>query len=98
MPYADRTTVPIERTKAEVEQTLTRYGADRFASYAESAVEGPTRWSSYSRLTRGACVSTFRLRVARTRAVNGCVAATGGRFCSSADQVRSRADRRRYRQ
>jgi hypothetical protein len=40
MPYADRTTVPIERTKAEIEATLTRYGADRFAYYAESAVEG----------------------------------------------------------
>jgi hypothetical protein len=41
MLYANRTTV--ERTKAEIETTLTRYGADRFASYAESAVEGPTR-------------------------------------------------------
>jgi hypothetical protein len=35
MPYADRTTVPVERTEAEIEQTLTRYGADRFAYFVE---------------------------------------------------------------
>jgi hypothetical protein len=29
MSYANRTTVPVEQTKAEIEQTLTRYGADR---------------------------------------------------------------------
>jgi hypothetical protein len=29
MPYADRTTVPVEQT------TLTRYGADRFAYFVE---------------------------------------------------------------
>jgi hypothetical protein len=33
MPYADRTTVPVKRTKAEIEATLTRYGADRFAYF-----------------------------------------------------------------
>ncbi len=31
---------PIERTKAQIEATLTRYGADRFAYYAQSPVEG----------------------------------------------------------
>ena len=33
MPYAARTTVPIEKSKAEIERTLTRYGADRFAYF-----------------------------------------------------------------
>src|SRR5258708_22285665 len=27
MPYADRTTVPVEQTEAEIEKTHTRYGA-----------------------------------------------------------------------
>jgi hypothetical protein len=35
MPYAARTTVTVDRTKAEIEQTLTRYGADRFAYFVE---------------------------------------------------------------
>ncbi len=29
-PYADRTKVPVERSKAEIEQTLARYGATGF--------------------------------------------------------------------
>jgi hypothetical protein len=36
MAYAVRTKVPIERTKTEIEQTLKRYGADRFAYFTES--------------------------------------------------------------
>jgi hypothetical protein len=35
MPYAARTTVPVDRTKTEIEQTLTRYGAERFAYFVE---------------------------------------------------------------
>jgi hypothetical protein len=35
MPYAARTTVPIEKSKAEIERTLRRYGADRFAYFVE---------------------------------------------------------------
>jgi hypothetical protein len=35
MPYADRTTVPIDRTKTEIETTLTRCGATRFAYFVE---------------------------------------------------------------
>jgi hypothetical protein len=35
MPYAARTTVPVDRTKAEIETTLTKYGADRFAYFVE---------------------------------------------------------------
>lgn len=29
--YASKTNVPVERSKAEIERTLTRYGADQFA-------------------------------------------------------------------
>lgn len=35
MPYAERTDVPPDRSRVEIERTLTRYGADRFA-YATS--------------------------------------------------------------
>jgi len=35
MSYVARTTVRVDRTKAEIEQTLTRYGADRFAYVVE---------------------------------------------------------------
>ena len=37
MPYASRTKVPVEKTKIEIEATLKRYGADRFAYFSESA-------------------------------------------------------------
>ena len=30
MAYAERTSVPIDRSKAEIEKTLCRYGADKF--------------------------------------------------------------------
>ena len=30
MTFADNTTVPVERSRAEIERTLTRYGADAF--------------------------------------------------------------------
>jgi hypothetical protein len=36
-PYAEHTRVPVERTKAEIEQTLARFGADRFAYFAEAS-------------------------------------------------------------
>lgn len=36
MPYAEHTKVPVEKTKTEIEQTLKRYGADRFAFFTES--------------------------------------------------------------
>lgn len=40
--YASTTTVPVERSKAEIEATLSRYGADQFMSgwNAENAVVG----------------------------------------------------------
>jgi hypothetical protein len=37
MAYAKYTKVPVERTKAEIEFTLARYGADRFAYFNEAA-------------------------------------------------------------
>lgn len=36
MTYAARTKVPIERTKTDIETTLKRYGADRFAYFSQS--------------------------------------------------------------
>lgn len=36
MTYASTTTVPVDRTRTEIERTLTRYGADRFAYFAEA--------------------------------------------------------------
>lgn len=36
MAYADKTKVPVERTKTEIESTLARYGADRFAYFVEA--------------------------------------------------------------
>ena len=35
MIYAERTQVPVEKTKTEIEHTLTKYGADRFAYFTE---------------------------------------------------------------
>lgn len=35
MIYAERTSVPIEKTKTEIEHVLTKYGADRFAYFTE---------------------------------------------------------------
>jgi len=37
MTYAQRTKVPVEKTKTEIETTLARYGADRFAYFTEPA-------------------------------------------------------------
>jgi hypothetical protein len=37
MPYAEHTKVPIEKTKTEIETTLIRYGADRFAYFVEAS-------------------------------------------------------------
>lgn len=37
MSFAENTSVPVERSKAEIETMLTRYGADQFVSgWAES--------------------------------------------------------------
>ncbi len=36
MAYAEKTKVPIEQSKKEIEQTLARYGADRFAYFTEA--------------------------------------------------------------
>lgn len=35
MAYAEYTKVPVEQTRAEIERTLKRYGADRFAYFGE---------------------------------------------------------------
>ena len=37
MPYASKTKVPIARSKAEIEKTLIRYGADSFAYASKSS-------------------------------------------------------------
>jgi len=37
MTYAARTRVPVEKTKTEIETTLARYGADRFAYFTEAS-------------------------------------------------------------
>jgi hypothetical protein len=37
MTYAAHTKVPVEKTKTEIETTLARYGADRFAYFSEPA-------------------------------------------------------------
>lgn len=36
MPYAEKTKVPVEKSKTEIERTLARYGADRFAYFTEA--------------------------------------------------------------
>jgi hypothetical protein len=36
MAYAEQTKVPVEQTKTEIERTLVRYGADRFAHFTEA--------------------------------------------------------------
>ena len=36
MTYAAHTKVPVDRSKTEIERTLTRYGADRFAYFVET--------------------------------------------------------------
>lgn len=36
MAYAKYTRVPVEQSRAEIERTLTRYGADRFAYFTEA--------------------------------------------------------------
>ena len=33
--YAEGTTVPMEKSRAEIERTLTRYGAVKFGSFSE---------------------------------------------------------------
>lgn len=36
MPYASKTDVPVDRTRIEIERTLLKYGADRFAYFTET--------------------------------------------------------------
>jgi hypothetical protein len=36
VPYAADTKVPVERSRLEIERTLKRYGADRFAYFSET--------------------------------------------------------------
>jgi hypothetical protein len=36
MAYAEHTKVPVDQTKTEIERTLVRYGADRFAYFTEA--------------------------------------------------------------
>lgn len=37
MTYAAKTKVPVDQTRNEIERTLRRYGADRFAYFSEAA-------------------------------------------------------------
>lgn len=36
MTFASTTKVPVDQTRSEIERTLTRYGADRFAYFSET--------------------------------------------------------------
>lgn len=38
MTYASKTKVPVDQTRSEIEKTLGRYGADRFAYFKESGM------------------------------------------------------------
>lgn len=62
MTYAARTKVSVEKTKTEIETTLARYGADRFAYFSR-----PPRRPSCSRCRTAGCGSTCRSRRARAR-------------------------------
>ena len=58
MTYAATTKVPVGRTKTEIERTLTRYGADRFAYFTESGkaiivFEAPSASSTSTSSSRG---------------------------------------------
>jgi hypothetical protein len=81
MAYAEKTKVPIERTKAEIEATLTRYGADRFAYFSEPA-RATIVFEAHERrlrfdvpLEEGKSEKAERLRRQRWRALLLCVKA-----------------------
>lgn len=81
MAYAQYTKVPIERTKTEIEQMLTRYGADRFAYFVESTkaiivFEANERRLRFDLpLQEGATEKAQRLRRQQWRALLLCVKA-----------------------
>jgi hypothetical protein len=81
MPYAARTTVPVDRSKTEIEQTLTRYGADRFAYFVEP-MGAVVMFEAHGRRLRfnlplegGKDAKAERLRKQRWRALLLCIKA-----------------------
>jgi hypothetical protein len=81
MPYAEYTRVPVEKTKTEIEITLTRYGADRFAYFTESSkaiivFEAHQRRLRFDLpLTEGSTEKAQRLRRQQWRALLLCIKA-----------------------
>jgi hypothetical protein len=81
MTYADRTTVPVEKTKTEIETTLARYGATRFAYFVgpDDAViifEAHDRRLRFNLpLEEGTNAKAERLRRQRWRALLLCIKA-----------------------
>ncbi len=49
--YAENTKVPVDRSRAEIERTLERYGADAFA-YATTADRAMVEFSAHNRRVR----------------------------------------------
>jgi hypothetical protein len=65
MPYAENTTVPPERSRAEIEQVLRKYGAEAF-SYGYDGERAAIAFRAHGRMLRFEVVvpplSEFRLR------------------------------------
>src|SRR5258705_7876642 len=88
MSYVARTTVRVDRTKAEIERTLTRYGADRFAYFVEPK-GAVIMFEAHGRRVRfnlplqeGKDAKAERLRKQRWRAVLLCFNAKPGSVAS----------------
>jgi hypothetical protein len=85
IPYARRTTVTAEKTKTEIETTLTRYGAARFAYFVEPTgavimLEVHDRRLRFNLpLEEGTGAKADRLRRQRWRALLLCIKAKLGR-------------------
>jgi hypothetical protein len=47
--FAEDTKVPITKTRDEIERTLNRFGADRFAYFTESGKARPRRAATWRR-------------------------------------------------
>ena len=95
--YAQHTKVPVDQTKAEIERTLARYGADRFAYFIERG-KAIIIFEAHGRRLR------FDLPVAegdseKDQRRDG---KNGGRYCSASkpsskrSRARSRASRKRF--
>lgn len=81
MPYAEYTKVPVEKTKTDIETTLARYGADRFAYFTEPS-KAVIVFEAHDRrlrfdlpLTEGLNEKAQRLRRQQWRALLLCIKA-----------------------